>query len=378
MASNKKRRASYVAALAAASALLLSACGGETTATDGAPASAPASAPAEEFPTTGSGVVNVYNWTDYIDPEELKRFTAETGIEVVLDTYDSNETLLAKLQSGATGYDVIVPSDYMVAQMVELGLLQDIGVSSFPNGGNIKDNLVDVYWDSGRNYSAPWNYGTTGIACNFAAEPECANIKSWMDYFTAGLPKMDSLKDQVEVVSAALRAVGVAGDDLCTDDTAKYIEAEELLAGFKPDVIESDGGIERVVAGTSNVRHAWNGSTHRMTVENPDVQYIYPSEGVNLWADNLAVPVGAPNLDNAKIFINWMMSPESAGAQSNFSGYDNGIKGSDAFMDESLKTDPAVVVPADKQALLSPLPNCSEEVRELYTQVFTTWQDSQS
>lgn len=378
MASNKKRRASYVAALAAASALLLSACGGETTATDGASAPASAPASAEEFPTTGSGVVNVYNWTDYIDPEELKRFTAETGIEVVLDTYDSNETLLAKLQSGATGYDVIVPSDYMVAQMVELGLLQDIGVSSFPNGGNIKDNLVDVYWDSGRNYSAPWNYGTTGIACNFAAEPECANIKSWMDYFTAGLPKMDSLKDQVEVVSAALRAVGVAGDDLCTDDTAKYIEAEELLAGFKPDVIESDGGIERVVAGTSNVRHAWNGSTHRMTVENPDVQYIYPSEGINLWADNLAVPVGAPNLDNAKIFINWMMSPESAGAQSNFSGYDNGIKGSDAFMDESLKTDPAVVVPADKQALLSPLPNCSEEVRELYTQVFTTWQDSQS
>jgi len=375
MASNKKRRASCVAALAAASALLLSACGGETTATDGT--SAPASAPAEEFPTTGSGVVNVYNWTDYIDPEELKRFTAETGIEVILDTYDSNETLLAKLQSGATGYDVIVPSDYMVAQMVELGLLQDVGVSSFPNGGNIKDNLVDVYWDSGRNYSAPWMYGTTGIACNFAAEPECANIKSWKDYFTADLDKMDSLKDQVEVVSAALRATGVGKDDLCTTDKAKYLAAEELLAGFKPDVIESDGGIERVTAGTSNVRHAWNGSTHRMTVENPDVQYIYPSEGLNLWADNLAIPVGAPNLDNAKIFINWMMDPKSAALQSNFSGYDNGIKGSDAFMDESLKTDPAVVVPADKQALISTLPNCGEEARELYTQVFTTWTTSQ-
>ncbi|MGA0002993.1 MAG: extracellular solute-binding protein, partial [Candidatus Nanopelagicales bacterium] len=160
-------------------------------------------------------------------------------------------------------------------------------------------------------------------------------------------------------------------------DTAKYIEAEALLAGFKPAVIESDGGIERVVGGTSNVRHAWNGSTHRMTVENPDVQYIYPSEGLNLWADNLAVPVGAPNLDNAKIFINWMMDPKAAGAQSNFSGYDNGIKGSDAYMDESLKTDPAVVVPADKQALISPLPNCSEDVRELYTQVFTTWTTGQ-
>jgi spermidine/putrescine transport system substrate-binding protein len=374
MASNKRRRASYVAALAAASALLLSACGGETTADSGA---GEATAAAGEFPTTGSGVVNLYNWTDYVDPEELKRFTAETGIEVILDTYDSNETLLAKLQSGATGYDVIVPSDYMVQQMIDLGLLQNIGVASFPNGGNIKPDLVDVYWDSGRNYTAPWNYGTTGIACNFAAEPGCANIKSWKDYFTAGLPKMDSLKDQVEVVSAALRATGVGKDDLCTTDKAKYLAAEELLAGFKPAVIESDGGIERVTAGTSNVRHAWNGSTHRMTVENPDVQYIYPSEGVNLWADNLAVPVGAPNLDNAKIFINWMMGAEAAGRQSNFSGYDNGITGSDAFMDEALKTDPAVVVPADKQALISPLPNCGEEARELYTQVFTTWTTSQ-
>lgn len=374
MASNKRLRASYIAALAAAGALLLSACGGESTAGGGAGDETPS---AGAFPTAGTGEVHVYNWTDYIDPEELKRFTSETGIKVVLDTYDSNETLLAKLQAGATGYDVIVPSDYMVAQMTDLGLLQNIGVNTFPNGANIKANLKDVYWDKGRSYTAPWMYGTTGIACNTTAEPGCANIKSWKDYFTAGLPKMDSLKDQLEVVSAALRATGVAAADLCTTDKAKYLAAQELLAGFKPAVIDSDSGIERVVAGTSNVRHAWNGSTHRMKAEVPSVEYIYPSEGLNLWADNLAVPVGAPNLDNAKIFINWMMDPKSAGKESNFSGYDNGITGSDAFMDDSLKSDPAVVVPADKVALLSPSPNCGEDARALYTQVFTTWQDSQ-
>lgn len=374
MASNKRRRASYVAALAAAGALLLSACGGETTADSGA---GEATAAAGAFPTSGSGEVHLYNWTDYIDPEQLKAFTAETGIEVILDGYDSNETLLAKIQSGATGYDVLVPSDYMVAQMIDLGLLENIGVNTFPNAGNIKDNLVDVYWDSGRSYSAPYMYGTTGIGCNFAAEPGCANITSWKDYFTSGLDKMDSLKDQVEVVSAALRATGVPAADLCTTDKAKYAAAEELLAGFKPDVIESDGGIERVIAGTSNVRHAWNGSVHRMTVEVPDVQFIYPSEGLNLWADNFVVPVGAPNLDNAKIFINWMMEPKNAAWASNFSGYDNGIKGSDEFMDDALKSDPAVIVPADKVALLSPTPNCGEEARDLYTQVFTTWQGNQ-
>lgn len=374
MGSTKRRRASYVAALAAASALLLAGCGGEST--TGTPTSE-STAAAGAFPTSGSGEVHLYNWTDYIDPEQLKAFTAETGIEVVLDTFDSNETMLAKIQAGATGYDVLVPSDYMVKQMIDLGLLENIGVNTFPNAGNIKDNLVDVYWDSGRSYSAPYMYGSTGIGCNFDEEPGCANITSWKDYFTANLPKTDSLKDQVEVVSAALRATGTAAADLCTEDKAAYAKAEELLAGFKPAVIDSDSGIERVVAGTSNVRHAWNGSVHRMTVEKPGVQFIYPSEGLNLWADNFVVPKGAPNLDNAKIFINWMMDPKQAAIASNFSGYDNGITGSDAFMDEALKSDPAVIVPADKVALLSPTPNCNEAARELYTQVFTTWLSNQ-
>ena len=115
MSIKNKRRASF-AAILAAGALLLSACGGESTATD--TESAPATAASGEFPTSGSGVVNLYNWTDYIDPALLDKFEAETGIEVILDTFDSNETLLAKLQSGATGYDIIMPSDYMVEQMI--------------------------------------------------------------------------------------------------------------------------------------------------------------------------------------------------------------------------------------------------------------------
>ena len=373
MGSTKRRYAS-AAALAAAAALLLSACGGSTTVDTPSAASTGA---AGAFPTSGTGEVHIYNWTDYIDPDQLTAFTTETGIKVVLDTFDSNETALAKLQSGATGYDVVFPSDYMVKQMIDLGLLEKIDAASFPNGSLIKPNMLSAYWDNGRSYSAPWMYGTTGIACNTTAEPGCANIKSWKDYFTAGLPKMDSLKDQVEVVSAALRATGVAAADLCTTDKAKYQAAQDLLKGFKPAVIDSDSGIERVIAGTSNVRHAWNGSTHRMKEKVPGVEYIYPSEGLNLWADNMVVPKGAPNLDNAKIFINWMMDPKNVAAESNFTGYDNGITGSDAFMNDSLKTDPAVVPPADAVALMTPTPACDQDARDLYTQVFTTWLASQ-
>ena len=372
MESKKRQRASYAAALAAVTALLLTACGSSST---GAANNGGGSAGA--FPTSGTGEVHIYNWTDYIDPDQITAFTKETGIKVVLDTFDSNETALAKLQSGATGYDVVFPSDYMVKQMIELKLLQKIDVTTFPNGGGLKTTMQGVYWDPKREYSAPWMYGTTGIACNTKAEPKCANIKSWHDWFTVGLPKMDSLKDQTEVVSAALRATGVAAADLCTTDKSKYAAAADLLKGFKPAVIDSDSGIERVIAGTSNVRMAWNGSTHRMTEKVPSVEYIYPSEGLNLWADNMVVPVGAPDLDNAKIFINWMMDPKNAAAESNFTGYDNGIVGSDAFMNDSLKTDPAVVVPADKTALISPTPACEQDARDLYTQVFTTWLGNQ-
>ena len=207
-----KRKATYVAALAAAGALLLSACGGESTATDGA--SAPATAASGEFPTSGSGVVNLYNWTDYIDPALLEKFEAETGIEVILDTFDSNETLLAKLQSGATGYDIIMPSDYMVEQMIGLGMLQEVDVASFPNGKYIAPEFMDVYFDPGRKFTGPYMYGTTGIACNTKLEPECENIKSWKDLFTGNYPKVNALKDQVEIVSAALRATGGPASDL--------------------------------------------------------------------------------------------------------------------------------------------------------------------
>jgi spermidine/putrescine transport system substrate-binding protein len=374
MSVKNKRRASF-AAILAAGALLLSACGGESTATD--EASAPATAAAGEFPTTGTGVVNLYNWTDYIDPALLEKFTAETGIEVILDVFDSNETLLAKLQSGATGYDVIMPSDYMVQQMVELGMLQNVDVASFPNGQFIAPEFMDVYFDPGRAYTAPYMYGTTGIACNTKLEPECENIKSWNDLFTGNFANVNALKDQVEIVSAALRATGVAVADLCTTDTAKYIAAEELLAGFKPAVIDNDGGNERMITGQASIRTSWNGDFHRMKMENPDIIFIYPSEGLNFWSDHMAIPVGAPNLDNAKIFMNWMMDPANMGAASNFSGYNNAITGSFDFMSDELKNDPAVIVPEESKALLSPIPNCGEDARALYTQVFTTWLDSQ-
>ncbi|MFM9048528.1 MAG: extracellular solute-binding protein [Actinomycetota bacterium] len=384
----KNRRMSSLAlALGLTGMLALAACGGETTMGGGSEAatSAPAPAssdsgggaespqPAADFPTPNGGELNLYNWTDYISPDLLDRFESETGITVNLDNFDSNETLLAKLQAGGANYDVIVPSDYMVAQMIELGLLQEVDPAAFPNGQYIKPEFMDVYFDPGRKYTAPYMYGTTGIA--YDPTKAGLEITSWADFFAADSPaagKIGTLNDQVEVIHAALRAVGSAP---CSTNRDDYIKVEELLAGWKPGlaVINSDGVIGRMASGEQTVHMMWNGAFTRAQADNPNLQYVYPAEGITLWSDNFAVPVGAQNVDNAKIFINWMMDPKNIGEATNFVGYDNGITGSAEFMSADLGSNSAVVIPEEFKALAAPVPGCPVEAIDLYDQVWTNF-----
>jgi spermidine/putrescine transport system substrate-binding protein len=393
-----RTKARVVAALAvgAVGVLALAACGGETTVGGGAESAAAAvssaaasaaadagasasagadaasAAPAADFPTPNGGELNLYNWTDYISPDLLKRFEKETGIKVNLDSYDSNETLLAKLQAGGANYDVIVPSDYMVKQMIELGLLEQSNPSSFPNGANIKPNFLDVYFDSGRKYTAPYMYGTTGIAVD-PTKMNGATVTSWTDFFSPDSPaagKIGTLNDQVEVIHAALRAVG---SQPCSTNKEDYVKVEELLKAWKPAVavINSDGVIGRMGSGEQVMHMMWNGAFTRAQADNKNLEYVYPKEGLNLWQDNLAIPKGAQNVDNAKIFINWMMDPKNIGEGTNFVGYDNGITGSDKFMKPELAANPAVIIPAEDVALAQPTPACPTEAVDLYDQVWT-------
>ena len=382
MTHGTKRRFGAMLALGVTGVLALAACGGETTMGGGsAAASAAASAaPAEggeaaaaDFPTPNGGELNIYNWTDYISPDLLKRFEQETGIKVKLDTFDSNETLLSKLQAGGANYDIIVPSDYMVKQMIDLGLLQQLTPSSFPNGKNIKPEFLDVYFDQGRQYTAPYMYGTTGIAVDPTKTSK--EVTGWADFFAADNPakgKVGTLNDQVEVTHAALRAVGAQP---CSTNKEDYVKVEELLAGWKPNVavINSDGVIGRMASGEQTMHMMWNGAFTRSQADNKNLQYVYPKEGLNLWQDNFAVPQGAQNVDNAKIFINWMMDPKNIGEATNFVGYDNGITGSSEFMTPELGSNPAVVIPDDKKALAKPTPACPQEAVDLYDQVWTTF-----
>ena len=345
----------------------------ETGATEADAAAAEPAGTGEDAAGQIGGELNLYNWTDYISEDLLARFSDETGISVNLSNYDSNETMLAALAAGATGYDVIVPSDYIIPQLIEQDLIQPIDAFAMANASKIDPAFLDPYFDVGRVYTAPYLYGTTGLAVDTSQVPEPPT--SWAEFFAVPEGSDGSIgmmNDQIEVIHAVLRAVGV---EPCSTDPADYARAEELLDGFKPSVsvINSDGIIERMASGENSMHMEWNGAAYRSGIENPDLVYVYPSDGLTLWQDNFAVPAGAPNLEQAKVFINWMMDPRNIADATNWNAYGNAIVGSDAFVDAELASSPMVVPSAEQLAYAAPVETCSLEATDLYDRLWTSF-----
>lgn len=324
-------------------------------------------------PARAEGELFFYNWTNYYPPELLAKFEAETGIKATLDTYDSNETLLAKLQAGAAGYDVVVPSDYMLKIMIDEDMLEKIDVNQMPNFKNVSATFRDIPFDPGRVYSAPYLWGTTGFSYDSARVPGGKLEESWKSFFEPPAEihgQIAALNDEVEVYNAAAYYVGV---DKCTESPQDAQKILAVLEAQKPKLAmyQSDGSVERMIAKEVILHQQWNGAAHRTKNQLPTAVFVYPKEGIGVFADTLVVPKGAKNLENAKTFVNWMMAPENIAKASNFAGYNNGIDGSDAFMDAALRDDPAINTPAEYNDRLRPSTECSGPARELRNRVWT-------
>ncbi len=315
------------------------------------------------------GELFIYNWTDYTAPEVISKFEEETGINITLDTYDSNETLLAKLKSGGGGYDIIVPTHNFIPILIQEGLIQEINASELADYGNIEKRWQSPPWDANNKFTIPWQWGTTAFTVD--TDVYKGDINTYKVLFEPPEElsgKIGMFKAPDEVIPMAQIYLGLP---LCNESPVDMAKVYDLLAKQKPHVkvYNSDGILERLASGDTALHSNWNGYSMRARAERPSLQYAYPKEGMMTWFDNIAVPAAAKNKENAMKFIEFMLRPENAGAQSNFAGYSNGIAGSTEFMTPELRDSPEISPPAGVEAIFTQ--TCSEKAIELSDRVWT-------
>lgn len=271
-----------------------------------------------------SSQLNLFNWSDYMDPEILAQFEEECGVKVQEDYFTSNEDMLAKIQAGNSGYDVIIPSDYMVDLMIKNNLLVELDRNNIPNIENLNPNNMGLYYDPDNTYSLPYQWGITGIAYNTREFPDDPP-DSWAyilepDLVCEHRGFVSLLEDERETIGAALQYLGYSYNDT---NPAHHQEAKELLlsskgclAGYNSDNFNQTLAAEEVV-----LAHAWSGGTALGRAENENVAFTLPKEGGAIWQDNMAIPVDAPHRYTAEVFINYLLDAEIGAQLSNYTYY---------------------------------------------------------
>lgn len=280
----------------------------------------------------------IYNWTEYLPESVLEQFTKETGIEVVYTTYDSNETMYAKLKLiKKDGYDVAVPSTYFVSKMGREGMLMKLDHTLLPNMKNLDPKLLNKDYDPNNTYAIPYMWGSTGIAVNTDEIPK-EQITSWKDLWNPEFKGKLLLQDDLrEVFHMALRIKGFSGN---TTNPREIEQAYLLLKDLMPNVLlfNSDSPRLPFLAGEVSIGMIWNGEAWMAREENPAIQYIYPKEGASFWVDSFVIPQGARNPKGAHAFINFMMTPEVAKACVEEYGYPTPVTPAIALLDPDISS----------------------------------------
>jgi spermidine/putrescine transport system substrate-binding protein len=317
----------------------------------------------------GAGELHIYNWTDYTSAEMVKKFEAETGIKVTIDTYDSNETALAKLSSGAAGYDVMIISNDFVPIFVKQGLFQEVDAGKMPNFKNVDPRWQKRPWDPDARYTVPWVWGTTSYSVDTSVyKGPTDSLKPLFQPPAELKGKIGMFGSPSEVMSLALVYLG---KPQCNENPADLKELNTLLQKQKPyvKVYNSDGTVERQVAGETLIHEQWSGKALATRQQKPSFKYVYAKEGAIGWMDNVAVPTGAPDLDNAKKFLNFLMDPENISLQQKSTGYQSAIAGSNKFLPPDIGESPEFNPPADLKITFAP--SCEEKATRAYDKIWT-------
>ncbi|MBB6214493.1 spermidine/putrescine transport system substrate-binding protein [Anaerosolibacter carboniphilus] len=254
--------------------------------------------------------LNVYNWGDYIDPQVLDDFEKEYGIKVNYENYANNEEMLAKIQAGGTEYDVIFPSEYMVEAMIKQDLLLEIDMKNLSNIKNIGEQFKNLPYDPDNKYSVPYFWGTMGIIYNTKeVEGELDSWNAlWDEKYKGDILMLDSSRDTIGITLKKL------GYSLNTRNLEELEKAKEELMKQKPLVkaYEVDAYKDMMIAGEAAMALTWSGDAMLLVEENPDLAYVIPKEGTNLWFDAMAIPKTSQHKREAELFIDYMLRPEVA------------------------------------------------------------------
>jgi len=342
-------------------------------------------APPEEGTTPEEGtvpeeatdkVLNFYNWSEYIEPEIFTLFEEETGIRVVEDTFGSNEDLLGKLQGGATGYDVIVPSDYMVTTMIELGLLAELDHSKLENLGNLDPSFTDPPYDPGLAHCVPYFWGTTGIGFNWNDWDEAP--ASWEYLYNPENAaefegRISMLDDMREVLGSALIYLGYSPN---TTDEAELEEAKQVVLAIKPYIaaFDSDTYEDNMLTGDIALALGWSGDIFTAQVEDENIDYVIPEEGAVKWTDNLCITADAAKdpqrLEMAYQWIDFLNRPEIAAMNTDFVWYASPNAAAEEFIDPEILGYEAVYPSEEVFSRLHWLENVGDAT-ELYSRIWT-------
>ncbi|MCI0397365.1 MAG: spermidine/putrescine ABC transporter substrate-binding protein [Chloroflexi bacterium] len=271
-------------------------------------------------PTRGEEkVLNIYNWDTYIDPAILADFEEQFGITVNYETYENNEALLSAVESPNANYDIVVPTDYMVAIMRQRELLVPLRKENIPNFKNVDPAFLNSAFDPGNRYCAPYQWGTVGIGYNIEATDK--EIKSWADFFDpAYAGRVALLDDARPTLGIVLLYLGYSPN---TTNPAEIVQARDFLVERREEIVAfaPDTGQDLVVNGEADLVMEWSGDIFQVMEENSDIRYAIPEEGSVIWTDAACIPITATHRDEAELFINYILEPEVGAALSNFIRY---------------------------------------------------------
>jgi len=332
--------------------------------------------------------LHVYNWSDYIAPDTIANFEKQTGIKVVYDVFDSNETLEAKLLAGKSGYDVVVPSNNFLAKQIKAGVYQELDRSKLPNWKNLDEDLLKAVGDAsdpGNKHAFPYMWGSIGIGYNpekVKAALGVDKIDSWDAVFKPeNIAKLKScgvsfLDAPTEMIPAALHYLGKPSN---STDKKDLKAAEDLFLSVRPSItyFHSSKYISDLANGNICVAVGYSGDLEQSKAraheagDKVKLDYVIPKEGAGTFYDMVAIPKDAENVDAAYKFMDFLMQPQVMAGITNAVRFPNGNKAATPLVDKDISSDPSIYPPADVKKKLYAIADPGAKVQREITRSWT-------